>query len=466
MKPRVIAIDDDEMFLTATKTLFAEKKVPLNTFSDSSKAIREIRRAKVDKTPYRMAIVDFDMPTKGHEVVRAIKQIDPSIHTVILSASITKEESKLCTMSSADHIYLKQKSKNVTLMLAEIASLKVKHSKLTNEEKMANSERIEQVLEIKGCSSSLAKVASQVEMFGKAGESVLITGQSGVGKEPVAKAIHKNSKRSGAFIAVNCGAISKEMFKSELFGHKKGSFTGAMTNNAGKFMAANFGTIFLDEIGEMPLDIQVMLLRVLQEGEIETVGTNTPQKVDVRIVAATNRDLQEEVKKGHFREDLYYRLNILPIVVPPLSERSDDIEPIAQFFVDQKNMEQRQNKTISREAMDFLTSQVWQGNVRELEGAVKKAYALSSDQIEKETFSKRANNDHSSTITQIQSPEDFPTYKEFKENILKHLERTYLEKAMILANGNRPDAAKLAGLNYTTYVDKRNKRGLSSKQAN
>ena len=288
MLPRVVAIDDDEMFLTAIKTLFSEKQIPLATFANPEKALRAIEQAKTDGTPYRMAIVDFEMPIKGDEVVREIKKIDPRTHTVILSAYVSHEEEALCISAGADHIYHKRQSKEVVLLIAEVASLKVRHSQLSDGEKEANSDWIQKILRLQGCSSALVNVASEVHKYAAASENVLITGQSGVGKEQVARAIHRNSPRQDRpFIAINCGAIPKELVESELFGHTKGSFSGADRNREGKFAAANGGTIFLDEIGEMPLSLQVKLLRTLQEGEIAPVGSNTPIKVDVRVVAAT-----------------------------------------------------------------------------------------------------------------------------------------------------------------------------------
>ena len=281
MNPRVIAIDDDEMFLTATRTLFSERQIPLATFTDPEQALRAIEQAKADNTPFRMAIVDFDMPTtKGDEVVRAIKRIDPMMHTVILSACLSHEESVLCISAGADHIYLKQKSTEVILLISEIASLRIKYGKLSNDEQEANNRWIQKILNLRGYSSVLANVATEVYKYAKASENVLITGQSGVGKEQVAHSIHNNSERkSNNFIAINCGAIPKELVESELFGHIKGSFSGAYRSKTGKFVAANSGTIFLDEIGDMPLDMQVKLLRVLQEQEIVPVGGNTPIKI-------------------------------------------------------------------------------------------------------------------------------------------------------------------------------------------
>jgi DNA-binding NtrC family response regulator len=466
MKPRVIAIDDDEMFLTATRTLFNEKQIPLATFSNPEKALRSIRQAKQEHSSFRMAIVDFDMPIKGHEVIRSIKQIDPSIHTVVLSSSLSNQEASLCTQAGADHIYLKQKSKEVILLISEVASLKVKRGSLSTEEKEANNDWIKKILGLRGYSSSLAKVANEVDKYALAGENVLITGQSGVGKEQVARSIHSNSKRSGNFIAINCGAISKDIVESELFGHTKGSFSGAISNKPGKFLAANYGTIFLDEIGEMPLDLQVKLLRVLQEREIVPVGSNTSTKIDVRVVAATNRDLMTEVKKGNFREDLYYRLNILPIHIPPLSERKEDIEPIARYIVEEKNREMGLSKEITSDAIDLLKTYAWPGNIRELGGKIRKAYTLADKIIDRSQFSDQFDEEDLSTVlNEIERPEDFPTYQEFVETVRNHLERVYLEKAMVLANGKRADAARLTNLPYTTYIHKRKTLGLTSNQA-
>lgn len=466
MKPRVIAIDDDEMFLTATQTLFNEKSIPLATFTNPEKALRAIKQGKIERSPFRMAIVDFDMPIKGHEVIRSIKKIDPSIHTVVLSASLSKEESSLCTQAGADHIYLKQKSKEVILLISEVASLKVKRGVLSNEEKEANNDWIKKILGLRGYSSALANVANEVDKYALAGENVLITGQSGVGKEQVARSIHINSKRSGNFIPINCGAISKDLVESELFGHTKGSFSGATGNKTGKFVAANFGTIFLDEIGEMPLDLQVKLLRVLQEREVVPVGSNTTTKIDVRVVAATNRDLMAEVKKGHFREDLYYRLNILPIHIPPLSERKEDIEPIAKFIVEAKNRETKQKKEITSDAVELLKNYAWPGNIRELGGKIRKAYTLADQIIDRSSFSDQfTESDMTTVLNEIEHPEDFPTYEEFVDKVRNHLERVYLEKAMVLANGKRAEAARLTKLPYTTYIHKRKTLGLTSGQA-
>ena len=462
MLPRVVAIDDDEMFLTAIKTLFSEKQIPLATFADPEKALQAIEQAKADGTPYRMAIVDFEMPIKGDEVVREIKKIDPRTHTVILSAYVSHEEEALCVAAGADHIYHKRQSKAVVLLIAEVASLKVRHSQLSDGEKEANRDWIQKILHLQGCSSALTNVANEVHKYAAASENVLITGQSGVGKEQVARAIHRNSQRQDhPFIAINCGAIPKELVESELFGHIKGSFSGADRNREGKFAAADGGTIFLDEIGEMPLSLQVKLLRVLQEGEIAPVGSNTPIKVDVRVVAATNKTLLDEVRRGKFREDLYYRLNILPIHIAALSERKDDIKPIARHIVEQKNKETGQQKHITNDAIELLQNHVWAGNIRELGGELRKAYTLADEVIDRYSFSSLMKDDVSLMVKAIENSDALPTYKEFEKN-LDHLQRIYLEKVLVLADGKQVEAARLADLPYTTYIYKRRSLGLVS----
>jgi Nif-specific regulatory protein len=230
-----------------------------------------------------------------------------------------------------------------------------------------------------GRSKSMQEIFLTIQKVASYTTTVLIQGETGTGKELIARAIHINGSRKGKpLVTINCGAMPKDLLESELFGHKKGSFTGAVSDKAGLFEAASGGTIFLDEIGEMPIELQVKLLRVLQEGEVRRVGENTDRKVDVRVIAATNRDLNDDVKKGLFRGDLYYRLNVVPITIPPLRERQEDIIPLVEHFL--RKYGSKMNKTgieISSEAMKFLLTNPWPGNVRELENSIERALALS-----------------------------------------------------------------------------------------
>jgi Nif-specific regulatory protein len=230
-----------------------------------------------------------------------------------------------------------------------------------------------------GRSRSMQEIFLTIQKVASYTTTVLIQGETGTGKELIARAIHMNgSRKDKPLVTINCGAMPKDLLESELFGHKKGSFTGAVSDKAGLFETASGGTIFLDEIGEMPLPLQVKLLRVLQEGEVRRVGENTDRKVDVRVIAATNRDLNDDVKKGLFRGDLFYRLNVVPITIPPLRERQEDIIPLAEHFL--RKYGAKMNKTgieISSEAMKLLLSNPWPGNVRELENSIERALALS-----------------------------------------------------------------------------------------
>lgn len=234
-----------------------------------------------------------------------------------------------------------------------------------------------------GNAPSMRSVVAMGERGAKSNIPILITGESGVGKEMVARAIQGCSDRAGQpFITVNCGAIPENLVESILFGHEKGSFTGATGKHAGKFQEANGGTLFLDEVGELPLEMQVKLLRVLQEGEVDPIGSKRPVKVDVRIVSATNRDLAEQVKEGAFREDLYYRLNVFPIEVPPLRSRKEDIAPLCKHFISRFNAQERRDvRGLVPETLELLKNHDWPGNVRQLENSIFRAVILSDGSL-------------------------------------------------------------------------------------
>jgi formate hydrogenlyase transcriptional activator len=239
--------------------------------------------------------------------------------------------------------------------------------------------------EIVGSSPALRKVLTQVAKVARTDSTVLISGETGTGKELIARAIHKRSKRSTrVFIAVNCAAIPQSLIASELFGHEKGAFTGALQRRSGRFEAADTGTIFLDEIGELPVETQIALLRVLQEREFERIGSTEPLKVDVRVVAATNRDLGRAVEAGTFRQDLFYRLNVFPIRIPPLRERVDDIPLLVEYLIDRyAKKAARKFRAISKKTLELFKTYDWPGNIRELQNVIERAVVL----CEGDTFS-------------------------------------------------------------------------------
>ncbi len=292
---------------------------------------------------------------------------------------------------------------------------------------------------IKGKSGKMNEVFALIESVAATDATVLIRGESGVGKELVADAIHYNSLRKNKpFIKVNCAALPDSLIESELFGHEKGSFTGATTQRIGRFEAANGGTIFLDELGDIPASTQVKLLRVLQEREIERIGSSEPIKVDVRILCATNRNLEEQMEKGEFREDLYYRINVFPIFIPPLRERINDIPVLVDYFIDKFN--KRHGKAIKRittMAIDTLMVYHWPGNIRELENCIERACILNTDQVIRTHNLPPTLQTASSSKTGMNGTLDF---------ILGNLEKQIIMDALISTKGNISKAAETLGV--------------------
>jgi PAS domain S-box-containing protein len=310
-----------------------------------------------------------------------------------------------------------------------------------------------------GGSRAIRQVMQQIQLVAPTGAAVLVTGESGTGKELVARAIHERSPRKGrALITVNCGAIPENLFESEFFGHVRGAFTGALKDKLGRFELADGGTLFLDEISEMPLAMQAKLLRVLQERELERVGDTRSRKIDVRIVAATNRDLKQAVDAGHFRQDLYYRLSVFPIELPPLRERCDDILPLAAHFVTQTA--QRMNRPaprLTQTAMDQLTSYAWPGNVRELQNAIERAVILAQGGALEFDWLKGANVPQTAPPAPPAPPAVLTTAE------LKQRERQNLMAALAQTGGKifgATGAAALLGMKPTTVVSRLKALGL------
>ena len=305
-----------------------------------------------------------------------------------------------------------------------------------------------------GTSPAMQKVFNRMKRIIKTDSTVLIMGESGTGKEIVAKALHFNGhRRDKPFIAVHCGAIPENLLESELFGHMKGAFTGAIKDKIGKFEAADQGTIFLDEIGTMPMHLQTKLLRVLQEQEVERVGSNRPIKLDVRVISATNQILADEVKQGSFRDDLYYRLNVIPLNLPPLRERVEDILPLIMFFLrkDCKEMK-RSLMSLAKEALEALELYHWPGNVRELENIVERTVALTEgNQITLD--------DLPTAIRMAASTRVLERGIDLVKTV-NEIERKMIAEALLLSNGVKARAAVMLNLNRTTLVEKMRRLGM------
>ncbi len=321
-------------------------------------------------------------------------------------------------------------------------------------------------MEFIGKSPALRRVFQMVDKVSRTDSTVLISGESGTGKELLARLIHKKSPRSKKpFVPVNCGAIPRELMESELFGYVKGAFTGAYRGRAGRFEVADGGTIFLDEIGDLPIDLQVKLLRVIQEKTFERVGDSTPIKVDVRIIAATNKDLEEEVKEGRFREDLFYRLNVIPIHIPPLRERKEDIPLLVNHFIEKFNREKGFSiEGVDEDLVKALTNYHWPGNVRELENVVERMVVLAEgnkltmDDLPEKIKERRERPSESmeEMLSKIELPEGGINLKE----LLERIEEKLINQALEISGGVKEKASKLLGMKRTTLVEKLRRKKL------
>ena len=309
-----------------------------------------------------------------------------------------------------------------------------------------------------GESEPMAELRSTIAVVSRSDANVLVTGESGTGKELVARALHYQGVRSTApFVPVNCGALVDNLLESELFGHVRGAFTGAEQAKRGLFLTANGGTLFLDEVGELPLQLQPKLLRVLQDGEIKPVGGVDSTRVDVRLIAATNRDLSKAVADGTFREDLFYRLNVIAIEVPALRDRRDDIPLLAEYFADRAALRARRGRVdIDDTAMAWLKNQAWHGNVRELENAIERAVVLAAgNTLTAEDFQPRGSFEHTSATTE-QAPAASPD----EMLSLDDIERIHILRVLKACGGQKTKASAILGINRTTLWKKLRQYGI------
>lgn len=317
-------------------------------------------------------------------------------------------------------------------------------------------------------SSLMQKVFALVDKVSRTNSTVLILGESGTGKELVARAIHKNSGRSGKLVPVNCGAIPEEILESELFGHEKGAFTGATNAKVGRFQLADGGTIFLDEIGEMSPKLQVKLLRVLQERVVEPVGSTRSIPIDVRVIAATHKDLREEVKAGRFREDLYYRLQVVPIELPALRQRGSDVSVLSRFFLNRYTSQiGRESLTISDDVLEAFSNYSWPGNVRELENLMERTAILADTSVigmkDIPDYILKGGSSNSAAFRLDLESEDLPPEGIDFNTVVENFENRLIRMALEKTGGNKKAAAELLHLNRTTLVEKIKKKGLESK---
>jgi len=372
----ILIVDDEKNYLVILEALLAPEGYEIITEDNVVNALRLIREADLD-----LVITDMRMPgMNGMELLEEAKKIDPELPVIMMTAYGTIEKA-VEAMKKRAYDYITKPFRNEELKLTVKKALEFYRLKkenrllsdaLTDRYKYGN---------IIGKSQPMLKLYEMIGKVAPSKASVMITGPSGTGKELIAKAIHYNSPRKNRpFISINCGALTETLLESELFGHERGAFTGAVTMKKGRFELADGGTLFLDEVGEMSPSLQVKLLRVLQEMEFERVGGTKTIKVDVRILAASNRRLKEDVDKGIFREDLFYRLNVVHIEVPQLKERVEDIPFLVAHFVEKFRSSKKKKIELAPEVWKALYSYPWPGNIRELENTIERAMVMSSDE--------------------------------------------------------------------------------------
>ncbi|MEN0058849.1 MAG: sigma-54 dependent transcriptional regulator [Bdellovibrio sp.] len=376
---RVLVVDDDQgLRLSVKSALSVTKRFEVDEAFDGINAMEKI---KGSEAKYDLVILDVDMPRlNGLETLRLIKEFDPGIIVIIMTAHATLTDAINAVKDGAYNYLQKPVSSEDLLQLIDKA---VNAHNLISNIAASAPVMVEAGRKIIGHTSQMQKVFNIIHRLVKVDTPVLIRGASGTGKELVAKAIHYNSSRKDEkFVAINCSAIPENLFESELFGHEKGSFTGADQRKIGKFQFAEGGTLFLDEMGDMPPLMQVKILRVLQEKVFTPVGSNREFPTNVRIIAATNRPLEEMIKSGSFREDLFYRLNVVPIFLRALAERKEDMEQMVNIFIRKFNQAHgKRIGSISPNAMAVLKKHSWPGNIRELENVIEHAFVLETSNV-------------------------------------------------------------------------------------
>ncbi|MEX1368138.1 MAG: sigma-54 dependent transcriptional regulator [Nannocystaceae bacterium] len=452
---RVLVVDDEEPMRHMLSLLLTREGYQVQTASSGEEAVQQLSDEEVEVD---VVLTDVRMPGMGGlALVRWAQAERPELTVIVMSAFGSVELAiEAMTLGAYDYVSKPFKQDEVVLTLRkaqERQRLRRENSALRARlrERVADAERLGALLIHSGAMRRVARTVRKVAAYKT---TVLVLGESGVGKELASRALHDESpRRDGPFVAVNCGAIPETLLESELFGHKKGAFTDASTDKRGLFEEADGGTLFLDEIGELPPPLQVKLLRALQEGEIRRVGDNQPLSVDVRVVAATSRDLAQMVEDGEFRQDLYYRIAVMPIELPPLRERKDDIPPLVEHFVATTNARLgTRTEGVDAEALELLLAYDWPGNVRELENTIEHAAVMADGPwIGPAALPERAAGRSSVGDAYVMRfPEDDLSVKRAQRAI----EHEFILRALERTGGNRTHAARLLDLSHRALLYK------------
>lgn len=437
----ILVVDDEESQRTLLAGFLEKKGYTVTTAASGKEAVEKNRT-----TGFDLAILDLKMPEiNGIETMTAMKKIDPETYFVILTGYGTIE-SAVEAMKSGAYDYL---NKPINLDELELLIERIREEQTTHRELEVLRQEVDEKFEVESFvaeSKKMKEVLSFISRVAKSDSTVLIHGESGTGKELVARLIHNTSiRKNGRFIPISCAALPETLLESELFGYERGAFSGAVKRKIGKFELAHKGTLFLDEVGDLPLTTQVKLLRVLQEFTFERLGSNVPIKVDVRLISATNQELTENISRGTFREDLYYRLNVISIELPPLRERKEDINPLVRHFLKKRCAGSSQIRGVSRDALDKLLRYNWPGNVRELENVIERAVVLCRGGL-------------------IES-RDVPLKTDFDKKIydaesLHEIEKEHIKTILMKFGWNLSEAAKKLGIHRNTLRSKMREYGI------
>lgn len=445
MKAKILVVDDEESIREFLEIMLRKEGYEITLAEDGQKA-----KDLLQKKSFDMIISDLQMPNvTGIELLKYVRQDFPEIIFMMITAFGTAETAvEAMKMGAYDYLTKPFKIDEVRINISN--ALRSKNLEFENRSLKKELGKEFSFQNIIGNSPAMHHVFDLIKRVSQAPTNILVTGESGTGKEVIAKAIHYNGPlKDRPFVTINCGAIPENLMESEMFGHKKGSFTGAIADKPGLFEVADGGTLFLDEVGELPLSIQVKLLRSLQERVIRRVGATEDTKVDVRIIAATNRNLEEMVQKGTFRQDLYYRLNVIHIKTPSLRERKEDIPLLAHHFLKKYNDKLNKNiSSISTEAMESLKKYDYPGNVRELENMIERTVALESGAtVLPESLPPLVN---TSTGRKLASSNEIEVTDEGVDldKIIGQIEKELIIKAIHQANGIKKRAAKLLNITF------------------
>ncbi|WP_319763362.1 sigma-54 dependent transcriptional regulator [Maridesulfovibrio sp.] len=457
MPANILILDDEQNYLLILEAMLSDEGYTITALSDPETGLAYLDESEVD-----MIITDMKMPKlTGQDVLEHVKKNFPHIPVIIMTA-FGSIESAVEAMKIGAFDYITKPFANEELLLSVTKAAQFAKAQQENKQLREQIKDRYSPSNIIGRSKPMMQVFDMISKAAPGNSTVLVTGESGTGKELVAQAIHQASPRCDKpFVSVNCMAFNTGVLESELFGHEKGSFTGAVARKRGRFEAADHGTLFLDEIGEISHDMQVKLLRALQERTIERVGGGESIKVDIRIVAATNKNLKEAVEKGEFREDLYYRLNVVSIEMPPLRERREDIPFLVDHFLATYSAENNKKfEGFSPSAMDYMTAYEWPGNVRQLQNVVERCVVLTSGTVIDTVDLPAEIKDEEA---QFKSAVDLLPPKLNLADTLDKIEATLVRRALVASNFVKVDAAEMLGISKSLLQYKLKKYKISGK---